>query len=223
MSATDETLAAQAARLGDTEAFAELVRRHQGKILLLQRRLTREPALAEDLSQETFLRAWQKLSTFSGTGSFAGWLASLSYNVFLQDRRSRKRQRAEIALDDVAPAGLIDSGDGAADGSVLADLERLLSALDREDQIIMVLFYAHGLSATELGRVVRMPSGTVKARIHRAKARLRERIASGMPPEPDSEARTRQGSGSSEADRRATGRQTTQLSMTTELTGVPGT
>ena len=70
MAESDETLVSRTVRLKDATAYAELVRRYEQKILLLQQRLTGERALAEDLSQETFLRAWQKLDTFSGAGSF---------------------------------------------------------------------------------------------------------------------------------------------------------
>lgn len=170
MAISDETLVRQATALKDTEAFGELVRRYQAKILLLQRRLTRDSALAEDLSQETFLRAWQKLHTFKGTGSFGGWLASLSRNVFLQHIRRHRQQRNESPLEEVEPPA------PERDDAALADLDRLLGVLNAEDQVIMVLNYAYGLSNVEVADVVDMPVGTVKARIHRAKARIREQF-----------------------------------------------
>lgn len=172
MTPTDAVLARQAADLNDEAAFAELVRRHQQKILLLQRRLTGERALAEDLAQETFFRAWQKLDTFSGAGSFGGWLASLAYNVFRAHWRRHKRTFDEVPIDE---AVLPDRGNDESH----ADLERLLGVLPREDQVILVLSYAHGLSNTEVAAVLGVPVGTVKARIHRAKARIRERIDAG--------------------------------------------
>ncbi|MFV2089157.1 MAG: RNA polymerase sigma factor [Pseudomonadales bacterium] len=170
MAISDETLIRQAVDLKDNEAFGQLVRRYQAKILLLQRRLTGEAALAQDLSQETFLRAWQKLDSFRGSGSFGGWLASLSYNVFLQHVRRHRRQRAE------SPLGEAELPAPERDDAALADLDRLLGVLEVEDQAIMVLSYAYGLSNSEVARVVGMPTGTVKARIHRAKAKIRERF-----------------------------------------------
>ena len=168
MKPSDEVLIRQAVALSDAEAFGELVRRHQSRILLLQRRLTGERALAEDLAQETFLRAWQKLSSYRGSGSFAGWLARVSYNVFLQHIRRNRHQRQEIPLGEFEPPA------DTTDGADLADLERLLGVLEVEDQAIMVLNYAYGLSNTEVAEVVGMPVGTVKARIHRAKVKIRE-------------------------------------------------
>ena len=177
MTPSDQTLASQAANLNDTDAFSELVRRYQSRILLLQQRLTGERALAEDLAQETFLRAWQKIGSYSGSGSFGGWISQLSFNVFRQHHRGRRRVRDEVPLDD------LELSAPARDDASLADLERLLSALDREDQIIMTLTYGWGLTNPEVGEALGMPAGTVKARIHRAKATIRERFdTAGNPP-----------------------------------------
>ena len=70
MEASDEILVSQVLGLGDTAAFEQLVHRHQPRVLLLHKRLVKDPALAEDLCQETFLRAWNKLRTFRATGRF---------------------------------------------------------------------------------------------------------------------------------------------------------
>lgn len=175
MTDSDDVLISRSVRLGDKAAFAELVRRHERKVLLLLGRLTGERALAEDLAQETFLRAWQKLATFRGTGSFGGWLASLAYNVFRANWRRHKQQRHEVPIEDV------EIGAPTVDETGAADLNRLLAVLNPEDQAILTLTYAYGLSNTEVADVLDMPTGTVKARIHRAKARIRDRIDSPGP------------------------------------------
>ena len=115
MTPSDELLARQAGSLGDSAAFSELVRRHQSRILLLQRRLTGERAMAEDLAQETFLKAWQKLDSFQGSGSFGGWLARLSYNLFLEHHRRHRRRRAEVPLNDLD--AVVSSPDSRWQGS----------------------------------------------------------------------------------------------------------
>lgn len=167
MPESDETLITRTVRLKDTAAYGELLRRYEKKILMLQHRLTGERALAEDLTQETFLRAWQKLETFSGRGSFGGWLASLAFNVFRAHWRKHRRQREEVSLDAMEPSAPYRDETGSA------DLDRLLSTLPRQDQVILTLSYAYGLTNTEVGEVLEMPTGTVKARIHRAKAKIR--------------------------------------------------
>ena len=173
VSVGDETLIRQTLELKDTEAFSKLVRRYQARILMLQRRLTRDPTLAEDLSQETFLRAWQKLHTYNGSGSFGGWLAALGYNIFLQHRRRHKRTDLETELVEDQLAAV------SSDNSALADLDRLLAVLDPEDQTILVLNYACGLTNLEVGEVLGMPAGTIKARIHRAKQKIQRYLEQG--------------------------------------------
>lgn len=176
MTESDETLISRAVRLKDKAAFAELVRRYEKKVFLLQYRLAGERALAEDLAQETFLRAWQKLESFRGTGSFGGWLASLAYNIFRAHWRKHRRLADEVPIEEVEVAApeRTDTDD--------ADLERLLGALNREDQVILTLTYAYGLSNTEVAAVLDMPAGTVKARIHRAKVRIQAQIDSPRSP-----------------------------------------
>lgn len=180
---SDEVLISQTLELKDTNAFGELVRRHQARILLLHRRLTGDRALAEDLTQETFLRAWQKLYTYRGSGSFAGWLAKLGYNVFLQHRRRHRSDRLEVTLQEAHVEGPVS--DSTPDRSAMADLDRLLAALDPEDQAILVLTYAVGLTNREAGDVLGMPAGTIKARIHRAKQKIQLHLESGVRAPPD--------------------------------------
>ena len=96
---SDETLVAKAAALRDTRSFDVLVDRHQSRVRAYLRRMTREPALADDLAQECFLHAWDKLQTFSGRGSCIGWLLKVAYTTFLQSKRKSKRYALkEISL-----------------------------------------------------------------------------------------------------------------------------
>jgi RNA polymerase sigma-70 factor (ECF subfamily) len=177
MTPSDQVLISQTLELKDNEAFGRLMRRHQARILVLQRRLTRDHALAEDLTQETFLRAWQKLHTYRGSGSFAGWLAKLGYNVFLQHRRRHRSDRLEVALHEQDVEGPVSSS--TPERSAMADLDRLLAPLGPEDQTILVLTYAVGLTNSEAGEVLGMPAGTIKARIHRAKQKIQLHLESG--------------------------------------------
>jgi RNA polymerase sigma-70 factor (ECF subfamily) len=184
MSPSDEALILQSLTVRDDAAFAELVRRHQARVLLLQRRLCRDAALAEDLTQETFIRAWQKLHTYRGTGSFAGWLSTLGYHIFLQHRRRHRREDGDTALPEWQ-----ELPDPAARGAedALAELDRLLAILSEEDQMLLVLNYACGLTNQEIGDLLGMPTGTVKARIHRAKMAIHENLtgaAAAPVPEP---------------------------------------
>ncbi|MCZ6710654.1 MAG: RNA polymerase sigma factor [Gammaproteobacteria bacterium] len=181
MEASDETLVSQVLTLGDVAAFEQLVRRHQPRVLLLQKRLVKDPAIAEDLCQETFFRAWNKLRTFRATGRFRAWLTKLAYNVFLQHYRHARRtpkymesieQRSEEDRECLPMTGTADE---------LPDLPKLLAVLTDEEQTLMVLNYAHGLSNSEISDVLGIPTGTIKSRIHRAKDKIRQRFEIGGP------------------------------------------
>jgi RNA polymerase sigma-70 factor, ECF subfamily len=178
-SASDAALAARAAALGDADAFETLMRRHERRIYHLLLRFTRNAALAEDLCQDTFLRAWRKLRTFQGSGSFAGWLARLAYHVFLAQHRLA-RTAAETTMADAGAVEPVMVVSGCADE--VPDLDRLLAVVSPDEQNLLILSYAAGLSASEIGEMLGLSSGTVKSQIHRAKHKIRQHFAIGAPP-----------------------------------------
>ena len=175
MHAADEDLVARALAARDQVAFAELVRRHQPRVRAWLRQLTRNAATADDLAQEVFIKAWDKLGSFTGQGRFAAWLMKIAYTEFLMDRRrgqgERRLAQAVAAGMDAEPAH-----DPAGEQSAATDLARMLAVLSAEERAAMVLCYAHGCSHTEASEVTGMPLGTIKSHIHRAKDRIRERF-----------------------------------------------
>ena len=99
MSFSDADLIARALSLEDHNAFGELVRRYQSPVRAFLSRMARgDIHLADDMAQETFLKAWQKLKTFRGEARFSTWLFGIAYREFLGEARRRK----ELALDDLA-------------------------------------------------------------------------------------------------------------------------
>jgi RNA polymerase sigma-70 factor (ECF subfamily) len=180
MEVSDETLVQQAVRLQDLQAFETLVRRHEKRILHLQRRFIRNHATAEDLCQETFLRAWSRLDTFSGRGSFGAWLTKLAYNIFLQHRRKHAAGASrETSFEEEAEAGRAGIDDPAPNADEVPDLQRLLAVLPEADQIVLLLSYGHGLSIAEIAEVLDAPDGTIKSQIHRAKDKIRRHFSIG--------------------------------------------
>ncbi len=155
----------------DTSAFGELIRRHQSQVRNFLRKLTRDDALADDLAQDCFLHVWDKIHTFSGTGSFIGWMMKVAYTTFLQSKRKSKRYLEIVEQAgheaDLAPKAL----QGTADTEL--DLETLMAALNEQERVIMIFSYACGLSHREISEATEMPAGTVKSIIHRAKEKIR--------------------------------------------------
>jgi RNA polymerase sigma-70 factor (ECF subfamily) len=169
----DEGLATRAS-VGDEAAFAELMRRHERRVHALLWRLTRNQAVADELCQETFLRAWRKLGSFQGRGRFEAWLAALAYNVFRKQWRSTRRYAGTLSLEEPGVATEMDKHAAVtAAQEATADLDRLLAVVSPEERELLTLSYAGGLSASEIGAMLNTAPGTVKSQIHRAKQKIR--------------------------------------------------
>jgi RNA polymerase sigma-70 factor (ECF subfamily) len=148
-----------------------LIRRHQSQVRNFLRKLAADPFEADDLAQEAFLHAWNKLQTFSGRGSFIGWLLKVAYTTFLQSKRKSKRY-AEI-LDEAGHVARLESRSYTQDSDEVSDLDKLLAVLTQEERAIMVMSYACGLSHREIGEATGLPVGTVKSVIFRGKEKIR--------------------------------------------------
>lgn len=159
---------ARAVAQQDSRAFGELVRRHQSQVRNFLRRLTRDIELADDLAQETFLHAWNRLHTWAGSGSFIGWLMKVAYTTFLQAKRKTSR------YDKVLQAMHREADPKTAAPEEIGDLDRFLAILNDEERAVMILSYACGLSHREIGAAANLPVGTVKSIIFRGKEKIRE-------------------------------------------------
>lgn len=160
---------------GDDQAFAELVRRRQGMVRDLMRRLSGDRAFAEDLAQMAFVQAWRQLGRLQSPGAFGSWLRAIAVNVWLQEvRRAPARfETPEADLPEPDAEGL-DPDDLAA---ARLDLSRALLRLKAPERICVVLSYAEGLSHGEIAEATGWPLGTVKSNVARGSERLRSWLA----------------------------------------------
>jgi RNA polymerase sigma-70 factor, ECF subfamily len=160
---------------GDRSAFERLYREHVGRVYALCRRLTGNSAEAEDMTQEAFVRAWQKLSTFEGRSRFSSWLRRLAVNVVINARRAQGRS---LALEPIAegvpghdPSGPVHPA-GAGD-----DLEQAISGLPEGARFVFVLHDVQGYKHEEIAEMTGTAVGTSKAHLHRARKLLREALS----------------------------------------------
>ena len=169
----DEELVALA-RSGDVPAFESLYQRHRNRIYALVWRLCGgDNSLAEDLLQEAFVRAWQKLDSFRGDSRFGTWLHRLSANVALSDRRIRvRRARHEERLDESAERTATGSRDVFA--AQRRDLERAIARLPERARTVLVLFDIEGYGHAQIAAITGMAVGSSKAQLHRARRLVRE-------------------------------------------------
>jgi RNA polymerase sigma factor (sigma-70 family) len=162
----DADLIARVLGSDDRPAFGELVRRHQSSVRRLLRRLCcGDSSNADDLAQVTFLRAYDHLSEYRGSAPLSAWLVGIAYRAFLSEAR---RLKADTRLE--APP------DGAWNGPATLlhhDLEKALAVVPIDERVALVLTYARDLSHEEAAELLGCPLGTLKARVARAKERLR--------------------------------------------------
>lgn len=153
---------------GDPAAFAELVRLHQSPLRQFLRRLTADDhALADDLAQETFLKAWRHIAGFRGDGRFLSWLFRIAYQCFA-DRCRGQARHVDVSIDD-APLWLTETPDRDIDG---ARLRRLIDRLQPLERSAMHLHYGQDLSHGEIADTLQLPVGSVKSLIRRARIKL---------------------------------------------------
>lgn len=172
----DDSDLVRRAQRGDRQAFERLYRLHRNRIYAVLWRIAgNDPGLAEDLLQEAFVRAWQKLDSFRGDARFATWLHRLSVNVALSDRRIRvRRLERETALDGEAERTATGAKDVYEDRRM--DLEQAIAKLPERARTVLVLFDIEGYSHAEIAEIAGMAVGSSKAQLHRARKLVREEL-----------------------------------------------
>lgn len=168
----DRDLVARIVAQQDTRAFGALVERHQSQVRNFLRKLTRDHELAEDLAQDTFMHAWNKLHGYAGTGTVIGWLLKVAYTTFLQSRR-RSQRYGEI-LESIGEDERALGVQASSENVELTDLDRFLAVLGEEERAVMILSYACGLSHREISEATSQPVGTIKSIIFRGKEKIRQ-------------------------------------------------
>jgi len=171
-----ESSLVELAKAGDTAAFEQLYRLNSGRIYALCWRLCGGDAgLAEDLVQEAFVRAWNKLHLFRGESRFSTWMHRLAANVALSDRRIRMRRVArETPMDEAVERTAI----GAADiqQGLRNDLEQAISQLPERARTVLILYDVEGYRHAEISELTGMAVGSSKAQLHRARKLVRKAL-----------------------------------------------
>ena len=157
-------------------SWEQIVREHSGRVYRLAYRLTGNRHDAEDLTQEVFVRVFRSLSTFT-PGTFEGWLHRITTNLFLDQVRRKARIRMDAMGEDADRYAATGEGDDPERGfehqNLDHDVQRALDALPPEYRAAVVLCDIEGLSYEEIAVTLGIKLGTVRSRIHRARARLR--------------------------------------------------
>lgn len=164
----------QRARAGDVRAFERLYREHAGRVHGLCLRMTRDAAIAEDCTQETFINAWKALDRFETRSSLATWLHRIAVNVALAKRRKPASWAEVSATEDGDEAS---EPDWTLETPVeVHEIETAIGELPQGARDVLVLHAIYGYSHVEAAQMLGIAEGTCKAQLHRARGLLKEKL-----------------------------------------------
>ena len=178
---------ADEASAGDRDAFEAIYRKYQNRIYGLSLRLTADRIEAEELVQETFVKAWLSLGGYSGRGQLGGWLARIAVNRWKDRWRSQHRTNTALEelvhndqhrADEPSQPGAQTRPTESPDAAIIPlltamDLERCIARLPRGARAVYVLYEIEGYPHHEIARQMQLATGTVKAQLHRARKLLK--------------------------------------------------
>ena len=174
------------ARTGDSNAFGLLVRRYQKRIFRLAFHLLRSGAEAEDVTQETFVRAYQAIGRFDGRSEPFTWLYRIAVNLSLNTIRARKNTRDSTSSDDPRVEGLLretrltyggDPATASQQRQLAAALCDGIDSLSDTLRTTLILVCIDGVAHEDASKILGCPEGTVAWRVHEARRKLREYLA----------------------------------------------
>ena len=170
----DEALADNA------EAFGELVRKYQDRLYNTMVHVVGTPEEAEDVVQDAFVQAFVKLRTFQRASAFYTWLYRIAFNVSVSRKRRKIPELSVETAREVVGRDLEDRGE-APSGSLerkesIAQVQCALAALHEEQRAILILREIEGNTYEEISKVLNLPIGTVRSRLHRARLQFRDRL-----------------------------------------------
>ncbi|MGE7604151.1 RNA polymerase sigma factor SigY [Peribacillus sp. NPDC097675] len=163
----------KAAKKGNDQALAELFRTSYPFLLKYLLKLTFNQQNAEDVAQETFSKAIENLSKFKGTSKFSTWLISIATRVYLDQKRKQKREISWLKQEQSVRKLKWET---QANNQAWDDVMEALGQLDDDLRIPILLKHYYGFSYEEIGKIIKMPEGTVKSRVHTGIKKVRKEL-----------------------------------------------
>ncbi len=161
------------AQRGDVQAFERVYQEHVGKIYGLCLRMVRDSARAEELTQDAFVRAWQKIGSFSGRATFSTWLHRLTVNLVISAERVRQRERDRV---EDTPGGVEHQPTLGRPSGLRMDLEQAIAQLPDQARRVFVLYQVEGYRHGEVAKFLGIAEGTSKAHLYSARQKLKESL-----------------------------------------------
>lgn len=169
MKKNDSGLVLRASILGDKNAFSKLVEQNQSKIRRFFLNLTDgDEELSKDLAQDTFIKAWMKISSFRAAAKFSTWLYRIAYNIFYDYNRVNKQPENFVDISFVGESAVTEVNRG----DFMMDFTTALAILSGCEKTAMLLFYMEDLTVREISQIMKCPEGTVKSHLSRGKKKI---------------------------------------------------
>ncbi|MBL8849287.1 MAG: sigma-70 family RNA polymerase sigma factor [Planctomycetaceae bacterium] len=164
------------ARLGDHEAFGQLVRRYERRLLRVIQRFVRDPDLAEDLAQEAFLRVYERLDQYDASRRFGPWMFRIGVNVTLDYLRRKKRRIWGMLFTDAHRDRWPDppAADQRAERDLQQEVWQVIERLPEKYRIVLVLRDLEGFSTSEIAAILNRREATIRWRLAEARNRFQE-------------------------------------------------
>jgi RNA polymerase sigma-70 factor, ECF subfamily len=176
----DDTALVLASQAGDQDAFALLVQRHQRRVFNLVYRMLQQYEEANEVTQETFLAAWQGLAGFRRNALFSTWLYRIAYNCALKQMELRKRDNALQVAIQAEQIDLVNNDEKVGAQLEARDRQKMvrehLLTLPAKYRIVLILRHLQEMTYEEMAEILTLPIGTIKTHLFRARNLLKERL-----------------------------------------------
>lgn len=177
MNKTEDLYYIEAVRKGNVQAFSFLVEKYQKLVYTLALKLLKRPEDAEELAQDTFVKAYQKIDTYEGKSKFSTWLYSIAYNACISELRKRRiefKSLEDQRFSDQDEMKMHDYYRETKKEDQEKYLNLALSKLPEDDQVLVTLYYYDGQSMDEISTITGLTVSNIKVKIHRARKKMYE-------------------------------------------------
>lgn len=175
MNKTDDIYYIEAVRNGNVQAFSYLVEKYQKLVYTLALKLLKKPEEAEEMAQDTFIKAFQKLDIYEGKSKFSTWLYSITYNACISELRKRRIEFKSLddrQISDQDEQKMHDYYRETKKEDQEKYLTLALEKLPEDDQVLVTLYYYENQSMDEISTITGLSVSNVKIKIHRARKRM---------------------------------------------------
>ena len=177
MNKTDDIYYIEAVRNGNVQAFSFLVEKYQKLVYTLALKLLKKPEEAEEMAQDTFVKAFQKLNSYEGKSKFSTWLYSITYNACISELRKRRIEFKSLddrQISDLDEQKMHDYYRETRKEDQEKYLNLALARLPEDDQVLVTLYYYENQSMDEISQITGLTVSNIKVKIHRARKKMYE-------------------------------------------------